>query len=136
MTNYEMNNEEKELIKTNHKIVDSLIEIVAHLALNNQIKKTGGAFFIHKNVKMEIDIGLIVAGIKFNLKDFMIEESGEKEGLDRCYNILNLLHITDGAGSRMLSKEGLGLIDALFTSVAEDFLLAQVNESLGNKTLH
>lgn len=112
---------DQELITIHHCIVDSVMRIVANLALIDQMNKTGRKVFIHNNITIELNADLIVLGLKTNLKDFLIDEHGEKEGLARCYTILKDMYIEDGTNPIRLSMTGHELIDTLFISVVEDF---------------
>jgi len=128
-----MINNEQELMTIHHCIVDSIMRIVANLALLNQINKTGRKVFIHNNIVVEINADLIVMGLNVNLKDFLIEEYGEQEGLARCYTILKDMYIENGNNPIALSKTGHDLIDTLFISVVEDY---QADNQVQPKTLH
>ncbi|WP_392564724.1 hypothetical protein RHO13_04770 [Orbus wheelerorum] len=124
---------EQELITIHHGIVDSIMRIVANLALLDQINKTGRKVFIHNNIVVEINADLIVMGLRVNLKEFLIEEHGEQEGLARCYTILKEMYIESGNNPIALTKTGHDLIDTLFISVVEDY---QADSQAHAKTLH
>lgn len=126
-------NKEQELMTIHHCIVDSVMRIVANLAIVDQINKTGRKAFIHDNIVIELNADLIVLGLKTNLKDFLIEEHGEREGLAKCYTILKDMYIEDETNPIELSKTGHELIDTLFISVVENF---QADNQAQSRTLH
>ncbi|WP_141670756.1 hypothetical protein, partial [Gilliamella sp. Choc3-5] len=75
-------NNQQEVTAIHHSIVDSTMAIIAGLFLIEQINKNSAKVFIHDGIKIDIDKDLIVLGLKMNLKDSLIEDFGESDGLN------------------------------------------------------
>lgn len=119
-----MTNQEQEFIKVHHSIVDAVISIVANLFIIEVMNKNGCKVFQHKGVNVDINTDLLVLGLTVNLKDYFIEEFGEREGLNRAYGALKTMYFDAIDKKPMeLSPEGREMLNVLLIAVVDDYLL-------------
>ena len=114
-----MNNQQK-VTAIHHIIVDSTMAIVASLFLIEQINKNDSQVFVHEGVKIDINKDLIVLGLDINLKQCLIEDFGEKEGLNRTYGMLKDMYTESDDKPISLTPLGQELLSTLFIGLAED----------------
>ena len=114
-----MNNQQK-VTAIHHIIVDSTMAIVASLFLIEQINKNDSQVFVHEGVKIDINKDLIVLGLDINLKQCLIEDFGEKEGLNRTYGMLKDMYTESDDKPISLTPFGQELLSSLFIDLAED----------------
>ena len=124
-----MNNQQK-VTAIHHIIVDSTMAIVASLFLIEQINKNDSQVFVHEGTKIDINKDLIVLGLKINLKQYMIENFGEKEGLNRTYGALKDMYIESTDAPLALTPFGQELLSTLFIDLVEDI------KAESNGTIH
>lgn len=124
-----MNNNQK-ITAIHHIIVDSVMAIVASLFLIEQINKNDSQVFIHEGVKIDINKDLIVLGLKINLKQYLIENFGESEGLNRTYGVLKDMYTENEDKPISLTPLGQELLSTLFIGLAEDI------KAESNATIH
>ena len=114
-----MNNNPK-ITAIHHIIVDSAMAIVASLFLIEQINKNDSQVFVHEGVKIDINKDLIVLGLDINLKQYLIENFGESEGLNRTYGVLKDMYTENADKPISLTPFGQKLLSTLFIGLAED----------------
>ena len=124
-----MNNQQK-VTAIHHIIVDSVMAIVASLFLIEQINKNDSQVFIHEGTKIDINKDLIVLGLKINLKQYLIENFGESEGLNRTYGVLKDMYTENEDRPISLTPLGQELLSILFIGLAEDI------KAESNATIH
>lgn len=124
-----MNNNNK-ITAIHHIIVDSTMAIVASLFLIEQINKNDSQVFIHEGTKIDINKDLIVLGLDINLKQCLIEDFGEKEGLNRTYGMLKDMYIESTDAPLALTSLGQELFSTLFIDLVEDI------KAESNGTIH
>ena len=124
-----MNNNPK-ITAIHHIIVDSTMAIIASLFLIEQINKNDSQVFIHEGTKIDINKDLIVLGLKINLKQCLIEDFGEKEGLNRTYGMLKDMYTESADKPISLTPLGQELLSSLFIDLAEDI------KAESNATIH
>ena len=124
-----MSNQQK-VTAIHHIIVDSTMAIVASLFLIEQIKKNDSQVFVHKGTKIDINKDLIVLGLKINLKQYLIENFGESEGLNRTYGVLKDMYTENEDKPISLTPLGQELLSTLFIGLAEDI------KAESNATIH
>ena len=124
-----MNNNQK-ITAIHHIIVDSVMAIVASLFLIEQINKNDSQVFIHEGIKIDINKDLIVLGLKINLKQYLIENFGESEGLNRTYGVLKDMYTENEDRPISLTPLGQELLSILFIGLAEDI------KAESNATIH
>ena len=124
-----MNNNNK-ITAIHHIIVDSTMAIVASLFLIEQINKNDSQVFVHEGVKIDINKDLIVLGLDINLKQCLIEDFGEKEGLNRTYGMLKDMYIESTEAPLALTSLGQELLSTLFIDLVEDI------KAESNGTIH
>ncbi|MFQ1006956.1 hypothetical protein ACFX2S_02065 [Gilliamella apicola] len=124
-----MNNNQK-ITAIHHIIVDSTMAIVASLFLIEQINKNDSQVFIHEGTKIDINKDLIVLGLKINLKQYLIENFGESEGLNRTYGVLKDMYTENEDKPISLTPLGQKLLSTLFIGLAEDI------KAESNATVH
>ena len=124
-----MNNQQK-VTAIHHIIVDSTMAIVASLFLIEQINKNDSQVFVHEGVKIDINKDLIVLGLDINLKQCLIEDFGEKEGLNRTYGMLKDMYTESDDKPISLTPFGQELLSSLFIDLAEDI------KAESNATIH
>ncbi|OCG31334.1 hypothetical protein A9G45_00450 [Gilliamella sp. HK2] len=113
-------NNQQEVTAIHHSIVDSTMAIIAGLFLIEQINKNGAKVFIHDGIKIDIDKDLIVLGLKMNLKDSLIEDFGESDGLNRTYGLLKEMYSESNDKPMALTQLGQEMLASLFIDLAED----------------
>ena len=111
-------------------IVDSIMAIVASLFLIEQINKNDSQVFIHEGTKIDINKDLIVLGLDINLKQCLIEDFGEKEGLNRTYGMLKDMYTESADKPISLTPLGQELLSTLFIDLVEDI------KAESNATIH
>ncbi|OCG22311.1 hypothetical protein A9G22_07765 [Gilliamella sp. App2-1] len=111
---------QQEVTAIHHSIVDSTMAIIAGLFLIEQINKNGAKVFIHDGIKIDIDKDLIVLGLKMNLKDSLIEDFGESDGLNRTYGLLKEMYSESNDKPMALTQLGQEMLASLFIDLAED----------------
>lgn len=124
-----MNNNNK-ITAIHHIIVDSTMAIVASLFLIEQINKNDSQVFIHEGTKIHINKDLIVLGLDINLKQCLIEDFGEKDGLNRTYGMLKDMYTESADKPISLTPYGQELLSTLFIDLAEDI------KAESNRTIH
>ena len=124
-----MNNQQK-VTAIHHIIVDSTMAIIASLFLIEQINKNDSQVFIHEGTKIDINKDLIVLGLKINLKQYLIENFGESEGLNRTYGVLKDMYTENEDKPISLTPLGQELLSTLFIGLAEDI------KAESNATVH
>ena len=124
-----MNNQQK-VTAIHHIIVDSTMAIIASLFLIEQINKNDSQVFIHEGIKIDINKDLIVLGLKINLKQYLIENFGESEGLNRTYGALKDMYTENEDKPISLTPFGQKLLSTLFIGLAEDI------KAESNATIH
>lgn len=124
-----MNNQQK-ITAIHHIIVDSVMAIVASLFLIEQINKNDSQVFIHEGTKIDINKDLIVLGLKINLKQYLIENFGESEGLNRTYGALKDMYTENADKLISLTPFGQKLLSTLFIGLVEDI------KAESNATVH
>lgn len=124
-----MNNNQK-ITAIHHIIVDSVMAIVASLFLIEQINKNDSQVFIHEGIKIDINKDLIVLGLKINLKQYLIENFGESEGLNRTYGVLKDMYTENEDKPISLTPLGQELLSTLLIGLAEDI------KAESNATIH
>ena len=124
-----MNNNPK-ITAIHHIIVDSVMAIVASLFLIEQINKNDSQVFIHEGTKIDINKDLIVLGLKINLKQYLIENFGESEGLNRTYGVLKDMYTESADKPISLTPLGQELLSTLFIGLVEDI------KAESNATVH
>lgn len=124
-----MNNNNK-ITAIHHIIVDSTMAIVASLFLIEQINKNDSQVFIHEGTKIDINKDLIVLGLDINLKQCLIEDFGEKEGLNRTYGMLKDMYTESADKPISLTLFGQELLSTLFIDLVEDI------KAESNGTIH
>ena len=124
-----MNNQQK-VTAIHHIIVDSVMAIVASLFLIEQINKNDSQVFIHEGTKIDINKDLIVLGLKINLKQYLIENFGESEGLNRTYGVLKDMYTENADKPISLTPFGQKLLSTLFIGLVEDI------KAESNATVH
>ena len=124
-----MNNNPK-ITAIHHIIVDSVMAIVASLFLIEQINKNDSQVFIHEGTKIDINKDLIVLGLKINLKQYLIENFGESEGLNRTYGTLKDMYTESADKPISLTPLGQELLSTLFIGLVEDI------KAESNATVH
>ena len=124
-----MNNNNK-ITAIHHIIVDSVMAIVASLFLIEQINKNDSQVFIHEGTKIDINKDLIVLGLKINLKQYLIENFGESEGLNRTYGALKDMYTENADKLISLTPFGQKLLSTLFIGLVEDI------KAESNATVH
>ena len=124
-----MNNNQK-ITAIHHIIVDSTMAIIASLFLIEQINKNDSQVFIHEGIKIDINKDLIVLGLKINLKQYLIENFGESEGLNRTYGVLKDMYTENEDKPISLTPLGQELLSTLFIGLAEDI------KAESNATIH
>ncbi len=110
----------QEVTAIHHSIVDSTMAIIAGLFLIEQINKNGAKVFIHDGIKIDIDRNLIVLGLKTVLKDCLIEDFGEREGLNRTYGLLKAMYFESSDKPMELTQSGREMLESLFIDLAID----------------
>ena len=124
-----MDNQQR-ITAIHHIIVDSTMAIVAGLFLIEQINKNDSQVFIHEGTKIDINKDLIVLGLDINLKQCLIEDFGEKEGLNRTYGMLKDMYIESTDAPLVLTSLGQELLSTLFIDLVEDI------KAESNGTIH
>ena len=124
-----MNNNQK-ITAIHHIIVDSTMAIIASLFLIEQINKNDSQVFVHEGIKIDINKDLIVLGLKINLKQYLIENFGESEGLNRTYGVLKDMYTENEDKPISLTPLGQELLSTLFIGLAEDI------KAESNATIH
>ncbi|OTP81179.1 hypothetical protein [Gilliamella apicola] len=124
-----MSNQQK-VTAIHHIIVDSTMAIVASLFLIEQINKNDSQVFVHEGIKIDINKDLIVLGLDINLKQCLIEDFGEKEGLNRTYGMLKDMYTESDDKPISLTPFGQELLSSLFIDLAEDI------KAESNGTIH
>ena len=124
-----MNNQQK-VTAIHHIIVDSTMAIIASLFLIEQINKNDSQVFVHEGIKIDINKDLIVLGLKINLKQYLIENFGESEGLNRTYGALKDMYTENADKPISLTPLGQELLSSLFIDLAEDI------KAESNATIH
>lgn len=124
-----MNNQQK-VTAIHHIIVDSTMAIVASLFLIEQINKNDSQVFVHEGIKIDINKDLIVLGLDINLKQCLIEDFGEKEGLNRTYGMLKDMYTESEDKPISLTPFGQELLSSLFIDLAENI------KAESNGTIH
>ena len=124
-----MDNQQR-ITAIHHIIVDSTMAIVASLFLIEQINKNDSQVFIHEGTKIDINKDLIVLGLDINLKQCLIEDFGEKEGLNRTYGMLKDMYIESTDAPLALTSFGQELLSTLFIDLVEDI------KAESNGTIH
>jgi hypothetical protein len=111
---------QQEVIAIHHNIVDLTMAIIANLFLVEQINKNGAKVFIHDGITIDINKDLIVLGLKMNLKDFLIEDFGESDGLNRTYGLLKEMYSESNDKPMALTQLGQEMLTSLFIDLAAD----------------
>ena len=124
-----MSNNQK-ITAIHYVIVDSIMAIVASLFLIEQINKNDSQVFIHEGTKIDINKDLIVLGLDINLKQCLIEDFGEKEGLNRTYGALKDMYTENADKPISLTPFGQKLLSTLFIGLVEDI------KAESNATVH
>ena len=124
-----MSNQQK-VTAIHHIIVDSAMAIVASLFLIEQINKNDSQVFVHEGIKIDINKDLIALGLKINLKQYLIENFGESEGLNRTYGVLKDMYTENEDKPISLTPLGQELLSTLFIGLAEDI------KAESNATIH
>ena len=124
-----MSNQQK-VTAIHHIIVDSTMAIIASLFLIEQINKNDSQVFVHEGIKIDINKDLIVLGLKINLKQYLIENFGESEGLNRTYGVLKDMYTENEDKPISLTPLGQELLSTLFIGLAEDI------KAESNATIH
>ena len=124
-----MDNQQR-ITAIHHIIVDSAMAIVASLFLIEQINKNDSQVFVHEGVKIDINKDLIVLGLNINLKQYLIENFGESEGLNRTYGVLKDMYTENEDKPISLTPLGQELLSTLFIGLAEDI------KAESNATIH
>ena len=124
-----MSNNQK-ITAIHYVIVDSIMAIVASLFLIEQINKNDSQVFVHKGTKIDINKDLIVLGLKINLKQNLIEDFGESEGLNRTYGMLKDMYTESADKPISLTPFGQKLLSTLFIGLVEDI------KAESNATIH
>ena len=124
-----MSNQQK-VTAIHHIIVDSTMAIVASLFLIEQINKNDSQVFVHEGIKIDINKDLIVLGLKINLKQYLIENFGESEGLNRTYGTLKDMYTESADKPISLTPLGQELLSTLFIGLVEDI------KAESNATVH
>lgn len=124
-----MNNNQK-ITAIHHIIVDSTMAIIASLFLIEQINKNDSQVFVHEGIKIDINKDLIALGLKINLKQYLIENFGESEGLNRTYGVLKDMYTENEDKPISLTPLGQELLSTLFIGLAEDI------KAESNATIH
>ena len=113
-------NNQREIAEIHHIIVNSTMAIIAGLFLIEQINKNGAKVFIHEEIKIDIDMDLIVLGLKTVLKDYFIEDFGEPEGLNRTYGVLKVMYTESKDKPMELTQPGREMLESLFIDLVID----------------
>ncbi|OCG24710.1 hypothetical protein A9G11_03390 [Gilliamella sp. wkB108] len=113
-------NYKQEVNAIHHSIVDSTMAIIAGLFLIEQINKNGAKVFIHDGIKIDIDRDLVVLGLKVSLKDCLIEDFGESEGLNRTYGLLKAMYFESNDKPMELTQSGREMLESLFIDLVID----------------
>ena len=121
---------QRRITAIHHIIVDSTMAIVAGLFLIEQINKNDSQVFIHEGTKIDINKDLIVLGLKINLKQCLIEDFGEKDGLNRTYGMLKDMYTESADKPISLTPLGQELLSTLFIDLVEDI------KAESNGTIH
>ena len=124
-----MDNQQR-ITAIHHIIVDSTMAIVAGLFLIEQINKNDSQVFIHEGTKIDINKDLIVLGLDINLKQCLIEDFGEKDGLNRTYGMLKDMYTESADKPIALTPLGQELLSTLFIDLVEDI------KAESNGTIH
>ena len=124
-----MDNQQR-ITAIHHIIVDSTMAIVAGLFLIEQINKNDSQVFIHEGTKIDINKDLIVLGLDINLKQCLIEDFGEKEGLNRTYGMLKDMYTESADKPISLTPLGQKLLSTLFIGLTKDI------KTESNGTIH
>ena len=124
-----MDNQQR-ITAIHHIIVDSTMAIVASLFLIEQINKNDSQVFIHEGTKIDINKDLIVLGLDINLKQCLIEDFGEKEGLNRTYGMLKDMYTESADKPISLTPLGQKLLSTLFIGLTKDI------KTESNGTIH
>ena len=124
-----MNNNPK-ITAIHHIIVDSTMAIIASLFLIEQINKNDSQVFVHEGIKIDINKDLIVLGLDINLKQCLIEDFGEKDGLNRTYGMLKDMYTESTDAPLALTSLGQELLSTLFIDLVEDI------KAESNATIH
>ena len=124
-----MDNQQR-ITAIHHIIVDSTMAIVAGLFLIEQINKNDSPVFIHEGTKIDINKDLIVLGLDINLKQCLIEDFGEKDGLNRTYGMLKDMYTESADEPISLTPLGQELLSTLFIDLVEDI------KAESNGTIH
>ena len=114
-----MSNNQK-ITAIHYVIVDSIMAIVASLFLIEQINKNDSQVFVHKGTKIDINKDLIVLGLNINLKQCLIEDFGESEGLNRTYGMLKDMYTKSADKPISLTPLGQKLLSTLFIGLTKD----------------
>lgn len=122
--------EQAQLLKLHHIIVDSTMGIVASLYLTEILKRNGSMVFIHNNVTLNLDANLIVIGLNMNLKDYLIEDYGESDGLNRTYGCLRSMYTESEGKPTEISESGREFINGFLIALLDDY------KQLDNAQLH
>ena len=113
-------NNQQEVTVIHHSIVDSTMAIIAGLFLIEQINKNGAKVFIHEEIKIDIDMDLIVLGLKVSLEECLIEDFGESEGLNRTYGVLKVMYTESKDKPMELTQPGREMLESLFIDLVID----------------
>ena len=124
-----MSNNQK-ITAIHYVIVDSIMAILASLFLIEQINKNDSQVFVHKGTKIDINKDLIVLGLNINLKQCLIEDFGESEGLNRTYGMLKDMYTESADKPISLTPLGQKLLSTLFIDLVEDI------KAESNATIH
>ena len=124
-----MSNNQK-ITAIHYVIVDSIMAIVASLFLIEQINKNDSQVFVHKGTKIDINKDLIVLGLNINLKQCLIEDFGESEGLNRTYGMLKDMYTESADKPISLTPLGQKLLSTLFIGLTKDI------KTESNATIH
>ena len=114
-----MSNNQK-ITAIHYVIVDSIMAILASLFLIEQINKNDSQVFVHKGTKIDINKDLIVLGLNINLKQCLIEDFGESEGLNRTYGMLKDMYTESADKPISLTPLGQKLLSTLFIGLTKD----------------
>lgn len=115
-----MTDQEKEVIFIHHGLVDAVMRIVANLFLIEQINKNGEKIFRHDGIRLELNSDLVVLGLERHLKDYFIEEHGEREGLNKAFSVIRAMYIESNSEPIALTQAGREALEDMFIGVIED----------------
>ena len=75
---------------------------------------------LFRSTKIDINKDLIVLGLNINLKQCLIEDFGESEGLNRTYGMLKDMYTKSADKPISLTPLGQKLLSTLFIGLTKD----------------